>query len=145
MPNVRASSGTMGTTRFPISLSFMSWVSIWTKTMVVETSRSTPSKKRSQRPGVETATGSLRARRLGTLRIFAEEVLADVGAGLDDVFLVLAVERLVHALDEEAGVVRLDQRVPVAPPDHLDDVPAGAAEGGLQLLDNLAVAAHRAV
>src|SRR4029077_13776832 len=46
---------------------------------------------------------------------------------------------------EEAGVVGLDERVPVAPPDDLDDVPAGAAEGGLQLLNDLAVAAHRAV
>ena len=72
-------------------------------------------------------------------------MLADVGAGLDDVLLVLAVDDLVHALDEEAGVVRLDERVPVAAPDDLDDVPAGAAEGGLQLLDDLAVAAHRAV
>ena len=32
-----------------------------------------------------------------------------------------------------------------AAPDHLDHVPAGAAEIGFQLLDDLAVAAHRAV
>ncbi|MFT3725610.1 MAG: hypothetical protein QM773_18770 [Hyphomonadaceae bacterium] len=37
------------------------------------------------------------------------------------------------------------QLVPARAPDHLDDVPAGAAEVGLQLLDDLAVAAHRAV
>jgi hypothetical protein len=37
------------------------------------------------------------------------------------------------------------QRIPVAAPEHLDDVPAGAAEGGFQFLDDLAVAAHRAV
>ena len=37
------------------------------------------------------------------------------------------------------------QRVPIAAPDHLDHVPAGAAEHGLQLLDDLAVAADRAV
>src|SRR5690606_15311708 len=36
-------------------------------------------------------------------------------------------------------------RVPVAAPDQLDHVPAGAAEAALQLLDDLAVAAHRAV
>jgi hypothetical protein len=35
--------------------------------------------------------------------------------------------------------------VPVAAPDHLDDVPAGAAEDRLEFLDDLAVAAHRAV
>ena len=38
-----------------------------------------------------------------------------------------------------------EQRIPVAAPDHLDDVPAGAAEDRLELLDDLAVAAHRAV
>jgi hypothetical protein len=42
------------------------------------------------------------------------------------------------------GVLR-EQRVPVAAPDDLDDVPARAAEERLELLDDLAVAAHRAV
>ncbi len=40
---------------------------------------------------------------------------------------------------------RLEQRIPAAPPDHLDDVPTGAAEDGFELLDDLAVAAHRTV
>ena len=35
--------------------------------------------------------------------------------------------------------------IPLATPDDLDDVPAGAAEDRLELLDDLAVAAHRAV
>ena len=78
-------------------------------------------------------------------RIGAPEVLADVGARFDGVFLILAVDDLAHALDEQAVVILLEQRVPLAAPDHLDDVPAGAAEGGLELLDDLAVAAHRAV
>ena len=43
------------------------------------------------------------------------------------------------------SVSRGEQRIPVVAPDHLDDVPAGAAEGGLELLDDLAVAAHRPV
>ena len=38
-----------------------------------------------------------------------------------------------------------EQGVPLAAPDDLDHVPAGAAEVGLQLLDDLAVAADRAV
>ena len=38
-----------------------------------------------------------------------------------------------------------EQRIPQAAPDHLDDVPAGAAEHAFQFLDDLAVAAHRAV
>ena len=82
---------------------------------------------------------------LEQFRILAEEMLADVGAALDGVFLVLAVDDFAHALDQQAGLVACQQRVPVAAPDDLDDVPAGAAEGGLQLLDDLAVAAHRAV
>ena len=43
-------------------------------------------------------------------------------------------------------VVSLGQQlVPARAPDHLDDVPAGAAEVAFELLDDLAVAAHRAV
>ena len=82
---------------------------------------------------------------LEQLRIGAPEMLADVVAGLDGVFLILAVDDLAHALDEQAVVVLLEQRVPLAAPDHLDDVPAGAAEDRLELLDDLAVAADRAV
>ena len=78
-------------------------------------------------------------------RIGAEEVLAHVGAVFDGVLLVLAVDDLAHALDEQAVVIGGEERIPVAAPDHLDDVPAGAAEDRLELLDDLAVAAHRAV
>src|SRR5207248_571616 len=79
------------------------------------------------------------------LRILAEEVLADVGASGDRVFLKLAVHDLAHALNEQAAFVGGQERVPVAAPDHLDGVPAGAAESRLQLLNDLAVAADRAV
>jgi hypothetical protein len=48
-------------------------------------------------------------------------------------------------LSSRPFLVAGQQRVPVAAPDDLDDVPAGAAEDRLQLLDDLAVAAHRAV
>ena len=78
-------------------------------------------------------------------RIGAEEVLAEVRAGLDRVLLILAVDDFAHALDEQAVVVGREQRIPVAAPDHLDDVPAGAAEDRFELLDDLAVAADRAV
>src|SRR5439155_21195159 len=79
------------------------------------------------------------------LGVLAEEVLADVAAALDRVALHLAVHDLAHALHEQAALVVGQQRVPVAAPDDLDAVPAGAAEDRLQLLDDLAVAAHRAV
>jgi hypothetical protein len=39
----------------------------------------------------------------------------------------------------------LEQRIPVVAPDHLDHVPAGAAEEPFELLDDLAVAANRTV
>ena len=72
-------------------------------------------------------------------------MLADVGAAGHRELLELAVERLVHLLDEQAVDVAGEEVVPLAAPDDLDDVPAGAAEGRLELLDDLAVAAHRAV
>ena len=78
-------------------------------------------------------------------RIGAEEVLPEVGAALDEIFLILAVADFAHALDQQAVAIVLDQAVPVGAPDDLDDVPAGAAENGFQFLNDLAVAAHRAV
>ena len=82
---------------------------------------------------------------LAQARIRPEEVLADVGAAGDRELLELAVEGVVHLLDEEAVDVAGEELVPLAGPDHLDDVPAGAAERRLQLLDDLAVAPDRAV
>ena len=78
-------------------------------------------------------------------RIDAEEVLADVVARADDVFLILPIDHLAHPAHQHAVGVLGQQRVPVGAPDHLDDVPAGAAERAFQLLNDLAVAAHRAV
>jgi hypothetical protein len=78
-------------------------------------------------------------------RIPAEEVLPHVRAGLGLVGLEVAVRRGVHEVDQGAVGVGRQQLVPLPAPDHLDDVPAGAPEGGLQLLDDLAVAADRAV
>ena len=78
-------------------------------------------------------------------RVGAEEVLADVGAALDRVGLELAVGGAVHLVDQHAVDVPGEQGVPLAAPDDLDDVPAGAAEDRLELLDDLAVAADRSV
>ena len=78
-------------------------------------------------------------------RVAAEEVLADERAVVGLVGLVVAVGRGVHQVDQRAVAVGVQQRVPLPAPDHLDDVPAGAAEERLQLLDDLAVAADRAV
>ncbi len=78
-------------------------------------------------------------------RVGPEEVLADVVAALDRVLLELAVDGAVHLVDEHAVDVAGEQLVPARAPDHLDDVPPGAAEDRLELLDDLAVAAHRPV
>ncbi len=78
-------------------------------------------------------------------RVVAEEVLADVRARLRGVRLELTVRGGVQLVDQDARAVLRQQRVPGAVPDQLDDVPAGAPELRLQLLDDLAVAAHRAV
>jgi hypothetical protein len=79
------------------------------------------------------------------LGVLAEEMLADVGPVAGGVVLILAVDALLHALLQKPAGIAGNERVPVGSPDDLDDVPARAAEHGLQLLDDLAVAAHRAV
>src|SRR5205823_9112073 len=78
-------------------------------------------------------------------RVGPEEVLPDVGATLDRVLLERAVNRGVHLVEEGAVDVAGEELVPLGAPDDLDDVPPGAPEHGLQLLDDLAVAAHRSV
>src|SRR5882762_5823704 len=42
-------------------------------------------------------------------------------------------------------MIAREKRIPARAPQYLDDVPAGAEEGGLELLNDLAVAAHRAI
>src|SRR6476620_9523642 len=75
-------------------------------------------------------------------RILAKEMLPHVGAVFGLEVLVLAVDCLLHALQQDAGGVASNQRIPARAPDVLDDVPAGAAEDAFQLLDDLAIAAH---
>ena len=79
------------------------------------------------------------------LGVLAEEMLARVGAALGLEVLVLAVDALLHQPAQQALVVAREQRIPARAPDDLDDVPAGAEERGFELLDDLAVAAHRTV
>ena len=79
------------------------------------------------------------------LGILAEEMLARIRAALGFEVLVLAVHAFFHQALEQALMIALEQGIPARAPQHLDDVPAGAEEGGLQLLDDLAVAAHRPV
>ncbi len=72
-------------------------------------------------------------------------MLANVRARHADVFLILAIDDLAHAFDEQARFVLFQQCVPIIAPDDLDDVPAGTAEEPFQFLNDLAVAADRTV
>src|SRR5208282_2395153 len=77
--------------------------------------------------------------------IGAKEILPEISSALDKIFLILAIGDLAHAPDKQAIAVRLNERVPIAAPDQLDDVPSRAAENRFQFLDDLAVAAYRPV
>ncbi|CAH0213186.1 hypothetical protein SRABI128_02023 [Microbacterium sp. Bi128] len=77
--------------------------------------------------------------------VASEEVLANVRAVLGLVCLIVTVRGAVHEVEQRALGVAGEQVVPLAAPDDLDDVPAGTAEEALELLNDLAVAAHRAV
>ncbi len=78
-------------------------------------------------------------------RIAAEQVLAEVGSALDEIFLVLPVADFAQTPDQQAVAVVLDQAVPIGTPDALDDVPSRAAENRFEFLNDFSVAAHRAV
>ena len=78
-------------------------------------------------------------------RVLAEEVFADVGAVAGAVGLEVPVHALLHPLEQDALGVAGQQRVPIGAPDQLDDVPTRATEHAFELLDDLAVAPHRAV
>src|SRR5262245_32450582 len=77
--------------------------------------------------------------------ITPKEVLPEVGTALDEEFLILPVRDLAHTADQEAIPVILNEAIPIAAPDDLDDVPSRTPENGFELLNNFAVATHRAV
>ncbi len=78
-------------------------------------------------------------------RIFPEKMLADIRAIFRFVVLVFTVDAFFHPFSENAGDVSGQQLIPTRTPQHLDDVPARAAEIGFQFLNDLAVAANRSV
>src|SRR5262249_49173505 len=77
--------------------------------------------------------------------IAAEQALPEVGAAFDEEFLILAVGDLAEPPHQQPIAVILDQAVPVAAPDDLDDIPARTAEMRLQLLNDLPVASARPI
>ncbi len=79
------------------------------------------------------------------LGVATEESVADVLSVARFERLVIAVDALGHQLHETPALVGGKQRIPAASPDHLDHVPARAFEDALELLNDLSVAANRAV
>ena len=82
---------------------------------------------------------------LAEARIWSEEVLADVRAAGNRIFLELAVDGGIHFLDERPVHVPGKEIVPLTAPDHLDHVPARPAESRLKLLDDFPIATDRTV
>ena len=72
-------------------------------------------------------------------------MLARVGATLGLEGLVFTVDTFQESLAQKPLPIELQQGIPVRAPHDLDDVPARAAEQGLQFLDDLAVAPHWSV
>ena len=79
------------------------------------------------------------------LRILAEKVLAHERAVIGLEVLVLAVDGVFHHAQQSAFVIASKQRIPVRTPDDLEHIPTGAAKSAFELLNDLAVAAHRTV
>ncbi len=78
-------------------------------------------------------------------RVATEEVFAHVGAVVRLESLVVAVQGLVHDIDEGVVLIGCEELIPAASPNDLDDVPARALEEGFELLNDLAVASDRTV
>ena len=75
-------------------------------------------------------------------RVFAEEMLAHIGAVIRLVGLIFTIDHLLHTFIEMASRVSGNQRIPVRSPDHLDHIPTRAAEFGFQFLNDFTVASH---
>ena len=72
-------------------------------------------------------------------------ILKAVSAAIVFVVLQLPVADFIHTLLQQAGLVSLQERIPLAPPDDFNNVPAGAPENPFELLYDFTVAAHRAI
>src|SRR5579862_8516957 len=77
--------------------------------------------------------------------MFAKEVLDIVRAVLGAERLVFPVDGLRESLEKNMVLVERKEHVPLRSPKDLDDVPARAGKQRLELLNDLAVPAHRAV
>src|SRR5947207_382859 len=74
--------------------------------------------------------------------IAAKQVLAEIGAALYEILLLLTIADPAQPPHQQAIAVVLNERVPIRAPHHLDHIPAGSTENCFQFLNDLAVAAH---
>ncbi len=79
------------------------------------------------------------------LFVLAKEAVTVEAPILGGKGLHLAVHGVGKGLDQRAGQVACKQAVPIAAPDQFDDVPTGTAKQFFQLVNNAAIAPHRAV
>src|ERR1700683_321507 len=77
--------------------------------------------------------------------IAAEKVLPEVSAAFDEIFLVLSVAHFTQALYQNSVAIVLDELIPVGAPDDFNDVPSGTTEDGFKFLNDLSIAANRAI
>ena len=75
-------------------------------------------------------------------RIATKEVFAHICAAFGLKGLVIAISCAVHEFKQCALAIHRKEFIPLAAPDHLDNVPAGATKDSFQLLNNLSVTAH---
>ena len=94
--------------------------------------------------GIHLRRGHVRHKLL-ELRCLIKEVPLIVDTIIGAQSLILPIHGRRELTQQGVMAVTGKQRVPVGSPQHLDDVPARAGEQRLELLDDLAIAAHRAV
>ena len=85
------------------------------------------------------------AHHLEQTRILAKEFTADIPAIVGLEALIFAVQGLHHDALQDAILVARQQRIPVRAPDQFQNIPASTTKVPFELLDDLAVAAHRAI
>ena len=77
--------------------------------------------------------------------IAIEEVLANKCSAFSFKCLVIAIESGVHQIHKRTFAILCKKWIPTAAPYNLDDIPACATEDRFELLNNLAVTAHRTI
>ena len=77
--------------------------------------------------------------------MFTEEMVAYELTVVSLVGLIFTVDGLFHNLAQDPFFVACEQGIPIAAPNHFDDVPAAATKIAFKLLNDFAVATHWAI